>query len=173
MVGALIFLLFTVLFRGPKVPSLGLPPRSASLQRCRRASLPGAGRADRVLWGRTGVRRTEPEISATTAEADASARDEVDQGCGVCGEGPHVGWGAFLGEHTIDTGSEVQAWAWLYEGGKLVFLAGVTGGQDTSLDRDCFILDTRRRVPYCGACADELKSDQGLSPSARLTVLAS
>jgi hypothetical protein len=107
------------------------------------------------------------------AEADASAGDEVNQECGVCGKGPHVGWGAFLGEHTIDTGSEVQAWAWLYEGGKLVFLADATGGQDVSLDRDCFILDTWRRVPYCGACADELKSDQGLPANARLTVLAS
>jgi hypothetical protein len=109
----------------------------------------------------------------TTAGAEAPAGNEVDQDCGVCEGGPYVGWGAFLGEHTIDTGSEIQAWVWRYERGKLVFLADATGGRDTSLDGDCFILDTRRRVPYCGACADDLKSDQGLPPSARLVVLAS
>jgi hypothetical protein len=94
----------------------------------------------------------------------------VDQECGICEGGLYAEWGAFLGEHTVDTGSEIQAWLWQYEGGKLVFLVDVPDSYD---DRGCFILDARRRVPYCGACADELKSDQGLPPSARLIVLAS
>jgi hypothetical protein len=108
-----------------------------------------------------------------TAEAPASAEDEADQGCGVCGEGPYVEWGAFVGEYTVDTGSEIQGWMWQYEAGKMVFLADAQGDEDATLSEDCFILDTVRRVPYCGGCADELRSDQGLPPSARLTVLAS
>jgi hypothetical protein len=107
-----------------------------------------------------------------TAEAPASAEDEADQECGVCGEGPYVEWGAFVGEYTIDTGSEIPGWMWVYEAGKMVFLADADGEESTTLSEACFILDTRRLVPYCDACADELKSDQGLPPSARLTVLA-
>jgi hypothetical protein len=109
----------------------------------------------------------------TTAEAGASAGDEVDQECGVCGEGPYARWGAFLGEHTLDTGSEIQGWMWAYEAGRMVFLADAHGDAETAHSEICFILDTHRRVPYCGGCADELRSDQGLPPSARLTVFAS
>lgn len=108
-----------------------------------------------------------------TAEAGASAGDEVEQGCGICGEGPYARWGAFLGEYTVDAGSEIQVWMWAYEAGKMVFLADAHGDEDVTHGDACFILDTSSRVPYCGGCADELLSDQGLPPSARLTVFAS